>query len=47
MELAHQQHTVKTSARHNIYTSHINKYTTTVTVHTLTSTTIWLEIFED
>jgi len=37
MELTHQQHTVKTSARHNIYTSHINKYTTTVTVYTLTS----------
>ena len=38
MELTHQQHAVKTSARHNIYTSHINKYTTTGTVHTLTST---------
>ena len=38
MELTHQQHTVKTSARHNIYTSHINKYTTTGTVHTLTIT---------
>ena len=38
MELTHQQHTVKTSARHNIYTSHINKYTTAGTVHTLTST---------
>ena len=38
MELTHQQHTVKTSAGHNLYTTHINKYTTTGTVHTLTST---------